>query len=130
MTKQQQLIMDIIYGSYRHLSAEQIFTAAKEQMPHIAFGTIYRNLSSMVSENMIRRIPMGEGEPDRYDRNVIEHGHAVCTVCGEMCDVDTSGLRDFLHARTDVDFNSFELCLKYICANCRNEAENGIQHTI
>lgn len=130
MTKQQQLIMDIIRGSREHLTAEQIFMQAKQTMPRIAFGTIYRNLSAMVSDGQIRRITVGEGEADRYDRTVTEHGHILCTVCGEMRDVDTDGLRELIRSKTGIEFDTYELCLKYVCKNCRSSAQDDPQRTL
>lgn len=127
MTRQQQLIKDIIYGSHEHPTAEEIFNLAREKMPHIAIGTVYRNLSAMAAENMIRRIPMGDGEPDRYDRTVTEHAHAVCSVCGRVSDVDTTGFREFMSARAGFAFDSFEISLRYVCDECRQVGSGDAQ---
>lgn len=42
MTKNGKMIMEIIYASEEHLTAEQIFLRAKEQAPRIVLATIYK----------------------------------------------------------------------------------------
>lgn len=91
MTKQRRLIADIIHASCEHLSAEQIYHAAHAQMPSIAVGTVYRNLSIMVEEGEIRRIPVAGGS-DRYDRSLHPHDHLLCIRCGAVCDIGDTPL--------------------------------------
>ena len=55
MTKQRQLILDIINRSCSHPSAEEIYREAKQIMPSIALGTVYRNLGLMAKDGEIRR---------------------------------------------------------------------------
>ena len=43
MTKQRKLILDIINNSDRHLTAEEVFFIAKEQMHGMAMATVYIN---------------------------------------------------------------------------------------
>ena len=45
MTRQRTLILDIMRQECpNHLTADEIFARAREQMPRIARGTVYRNL--------------------------------------------------------------------------------------
>ena len=44
MTRQRQLIYNIIQRADDHPTAEMIYARAKAEMPSIAFGTVYRNL--------------------------------------------------------------------------------------
>lgn len=48
MTRQRQLIYNIIQRADDHPTAEMIYARAKAEMPSIAFGTVYRNLKLMV----------------------------------------------------------------------------------
>ena len=52
MTKQRKLILDIINSSDRHLTAEEVFFIAKEQMPGIAMATVYNNLNYLSCHNL------------------------------------------------------------------------------
>ena len=44
MTRQRALILEILQHSPKHLTADEIFAIAREKMPGIARGTVYRNL--------------------------------------------------------------------------------------
>ena len=67
MTKQRQLILNIVNRSCGHPTAEDIFLAAREAMPGIAFATVYNNLNALTQLKLIRRVLM-HGGPDCYDR--------------------------------------------------------------
>ena len=48
MTRQKALILEIMRTQRpQHLTADEIFCHARQQMPHIARGTVYRNLKLM-----------------------------------------------------------------------------------
>ena len=48
MTRQRALILDIMREkSPQHLTADELFNEARLRIPHIARGTVYRNLKMM-----------------------------------------------------------------------------------
>lgn len=123
MTKQRQLIAGIIHTSPGHLTAEEIYLAARTKMPSIAVGTVYRNLALMVTDGEIRRIEVA-GSSDRYDRNLHPHDHLLCTRCGAVCDL---GDRPLIPVDTLTDrlpgawqYSSHELVVRCICPDCQN----------
>ena len=85
MTKNGKLIMEIIYASNDHLTAEQIFLRAKETAPGMVLATVYNNLKTLVAEGLVRRVTMEDG-PDRYDRPM-RHDHLICVKCGKISDL-------------------------------------------
>lgn len=83
-TKQKNVILDIINNSYDHLTAYQIYDIARNKIPNISLGTVYRNLSNLVTEGKIRKLKV-DGV-DRFDRN-IKHSHFICHQCGNIIDI-------------------------------------------
>ena len=83
MTRQRALIARILRTAGRHLTAEEIFQLARQSMPSIAVGTVYRNLRLMSEDGELRRIEAAGG-PVRYDANLSPHGHLVCRICGRL----------------------------------------------
>ena len=55
MTRQRALILEILQHSPKHLTADEIFAIAREKMPGIARGTVYRNLKLMEQAMEIAR---------------------------------------------------------------------------
>ena len=76
MTRQRALILEILQHSPKHLTADEIFAIAREKMPGIARGTVYRNLKLMEQAREIARLEMPDG-PDRFDK-------AVAAKCGAV----------------------------------------------
>lgn len=123
MTKQKRLILDIIENSHRHPTAEEVFFEAREAMPNIALGTVYRNLNSLADEGLVRRITLA-GTPDRFDKTKVQHDHLVCQVCGKLKDVFLSGIAEEIKNKSGNDIISYELNAYYVCDECKHCAEN------
>ncbi len=118
MTEQRRLITEIIKTTDSHMTAEQIYMLAKEQMPCIAIGTVYRNLGVMERDGEILRITIPNA-PDRYDRNVRFHEHMLCRRCGTLEDIWLEGLLEVMNGMTEMQIESYELALYGVCQNCQ-----------
>jgi len=118
MTKQRMIILETIREVERHMTAEEIFEAAKEKMPNMAMATIYNNLKALTQEGKIRRIQVA-GEPDRYDRNMIFHEHLVCEECGEMTDAWPGELKEGLEKKLGIALTRYQLTLYHVCDSCQ-----------
>ncbi|MDR0290049.1 MAG: transcriptional repressor [Treponema sp.] len=117
MTKAQKAILDVVKGSGKHLTAEQIFFAVKEQLPGVALGTIYRNLNNFAEDRKIRRIRRADA-PEFFDANMSLHNHIVCAKCGTIGDISIIGLDDFIRTQTGMGILSVDMTLGYICPEC------------
>ncbi len=84
-TRQRQTVLDIIRAYRNHLSAEQIYLAARETDAKISRGTVYRNLNLLVEIGEIRHVKLPG--VDRFDWRQERHYHLLCTDCGKVCDV-------------------------------------------
>ena len=124
MTKQRQVIWDVIQSAPGHLTAEQIYQLAKKQLPQIAMGTVYRNLGLMVQDGEIQRIESAGG-PDFYDKNNAPHEHFYCVSCGSLIDMDVPDLKQFLQERTGEPILSCQLSVRYVCRSCRKSQLGG-----
>ena len=119
-TKQKKLILDIVENSYSHYNADQIYHKARESMPNISLGTVYRNLNNLVDEELVRRIKTYDGI-DRFDHNKDCHAHFICNRCDIFIDVDnTKQINDYISGNRVM---SCEVIYKGICKSCL-EKEN------
>lgn len=117
ITKQKQIILDIIMADRTHPTADEIYLKAKQRLPSIAVGTVYRNLNIMCDAGEIRRIPVPDGA-DRYDRSVVPHDHILCKKCGRMVDIKIDGLAQFIEKQAEISVGSYELHIQGICKEC------------
>lgn len=124
MTKQRQVIKQIIRETDEHLTAEQIYIQAIKRMPSIAIATVYRNLSLMVRTGEIRRVSVLNA-PDRFDRTMLPHNHMICDTCGKFVDVSLPELQAFLETKIEEPILSYELTIRTICAECADRKQEG-----
>lgn len=119
MTKQKKIILDIIQNSMSHLTAEEIFSLAKNEVPSISLGTVYRNLGVLADEKLIRKLTTPFGK-DAYDKSIIPHGHIICPVCGKIDDYNSDDV-DHIIKRDFEEFVSYELNITRVCNYCSNK---------
>lgn len=118
MTKQRELIMNILKQSDRHLTADEIFFLAKLKMPSIAMATVYNNLNAMNDAGIIKRIHI-DGSADCFDKNTEPHSHALCDRCGKIADFRLPTLPAELAEVLNSEIVDYELTVHYICPDCR-----------
>ena len=123
VTKNAQLILDIIARSSGHLTAEQIHMVLRESGHRMALATVYNNLAQLHGEGRVRKVCV-EGYPDRYDK-MTRHDHLVCRVCGKLSDVHFKDLTELLQSQTDEELLSYDLQVSYICPACRRAAHGA-----
>lgn len=125
MSVQRNVILQVIQASDRHLSADEIYWEAKQLLPSIAVGTVYRNLNLLTKEGLLVRIPMPEGA-DRYDRNPEPHDHYVCTVCGMLLDMQLGDLTALMERATGAEITQYTVCASGICPGCRAKKRDAL----
>ncbi len=84
-SRQREAIKAYLCDRKDHPTADMIYTGLREEYPNISLGTVYRNLSLLVSLGEIRKIN-SEGA-DRYDGQMEPHSHFICKNCGSVQDV-------------------------------------------
>ena len=85
-SKHRELIKDFLTGNTSHPTADDIYLFLREHHPDISLATVYRNLRQLSEGGEVRCIDVGDGK-DRFDYNVNEHAHFLCTSCGKVYDV-------------------------------------------
>ena len=117
MTKQRELVLDVVRENKEHHTAAEIFAIAKMRMPTISRATVYNNLKTLENMGLIRRIT-GDDAFDRYDSAFVPHGHMVCTECGKMWDFSIDNLDGMISDAVGRDFSSYELKVRILCKRC------------
>ena len=119
MTKQRELVLEVVRANKEHHTAAEIFAIAKMQMPTISRATVYNNLKTLENMGLIRRIT-GDDAFDRYDSAFVPHGHMVCTECGKMWDFNIANLDGMISDAVGQDFTSYELKVRILCKKCES----------
>ncbi len=77
--------------SERHLTAEQVFDRARQQLPDLGRATVYNALSELVRAGLLQVVEVRGAL--LYDANLDpEHHHFRCSSCGRLYDVYLEGV--------------------------------------
>lgn len=120
MTKQRELILQILNQADRHLTADEIFFLAKLKMPGIAMATVYNNLNAMNDLGLINRVHV-DGGADCFERDVDRHDHAICDGCGKLTNLHLADFSTQLRNTLGSEINSYNLTVHYLCPECRKK---------
>lgn len=119
MSKQRQVVLDVVLNSSDHPSAEMVLARCKEVMPSINLATVYRNLNALVSEGLVIKVVAAGG--DRFDKTIKNHAHFQCTACNSVSDVMGVDLLEVANKCNDgFAVKMVDLTIKGLCPNCNN----------
>lgn len=123
-TKQKKLILDIISRDPSSLSAEQIHSAARLDLPSLALTTVYRNLESLVQQQKISRLIYPDGVT-RYQTAAASHEHQLfCLDCGKHAEIPYCPLECLsqqIESDTGYAIVSHKIDLYGYCADCQKK---------
>lgn len=89
-SKKREAILEVIRGTRTHPTADWVYQQLKPLYPDLSLGTVYRNLTVLREENLLRSVGVVNGQ-ERFDAIVEPHAHFVCERCGAV--IDLPGVR-------------------------------------
>jgi len=87
LTRQRQILLELIDRTGGHLDAEQLFRLAKQKDPKLNRVTVYRTLKMLKQGGLVDELDLmhWEGEQHYYEtRSKREHAHVICLRCGRV----------------------------------------------
>ena len=120
LTPQREVVLRVVRESAEHLTAAEIYAAARRIRPSLSYATVYNSLRYLKAAGLVREITFGNGA-SRYDRETARHDHALCTRCGALLDFDlaeTTALMRLAARRSRFKPESIHLTLMGVCPAC------------
>ncbi len=120
-TRQRRVVYETVKGTLNHPTADWVFEKVRATLPNISLGTVYRNLSVLKDEGLVREI-YGIDRRAHYDGNTSPHAHFICTDCGAISDVHSTLDHDWRSLKELVGCEVAEQRIEFlgICAACRH----------
>src|SRR4051794_4927994 len=87
LTKQRQILLELIDTSGKHLDAEGLYHLAKEKDPKLNRVTVYRTLKMLKAGGLVDELDLMHigGDQHYYEtRMKQEHAHIICLRCGKV----------------------------------------------
>jgi Fur family transcriptional regulator, ferric uptake regulator len=122
-TPARRLLLEALFGSQGHRSAEELAAEVRAHAPDVHLSTVYRNLEELERLGVIDSTRLGGG-PATYHLASAAHGHLVCEKCGTMIEVPDEIFADLVRlAVNDYGFtiNPRRFAVTGRCADCRQQ---------
>ncbi|MDX2267001.1 MAG: transcriptional repressor [Bryobacter sp.] len=87
MTKQRQVLLDLIDRSGQHLDAETLYNLARAQDSKLNRVTVYRTLKMLKESGLVDELDLlhKDGDQHYYETKMKrEHAHVICLGCGKV----------------------------------------------
>jgi Fur family transcriptional regulator, peroxide stress response regulator len=123
LTRQRSVVLQVVQATEAHLTASEVYEAARKLQPTISFATVYNSLRFLKEAGLLREITFGNAA-SRYDRETARHDHAMCSECGKLVDFDLPETVELLRAaarRSRFKAQSVHLTLVGLCPDCRSD---------
>lgn len=120
LTRQREVVLEVIRDSHEHLTASEVFAEAKSRLPTISFATVYNSLRFLKEAGHIAEIQFGNGA-SRFDRMTAKHDHAICTLCGKLVDIEMEHPAELIERAAKYSKfkpESLEFTLRGLCPDC------------
>ncbi len=123
-SRQRESIKEFLAGRTDHPTADTVYMNIRKLYPNISLGTVYRNLSLLVSIGEISRISGMDGA-ERFDPNTEPHYHFVCRECGCVQDIPLKPLKNLdrmAEEAFDGDIEGHTTLFFGTCMECQKKA--------
>ena len=116
---QRQVVLETLRAKHCHLTARELYEAARKDCPRLSLGTVYRNLNTLVEAGQAGRVAV-PGQADRYDWQTEPHHHFYCRACQQVqnIELDTAALEADLAACDSVRVEGYDLLVTGLCGGC------------
>ncbi len=127
LTRQRELIWEILAGRRDHPTADQVYDEAKERMPHLSRMSVFRILDTFCEIGLVHRVA-SRASVAHYDADTSRHCHRVCRHCGRISDWRYPLFDKIpLPESTEDGFALEDFWVTFYgeCRQCRERAESG-----
>jgi Fur family ferric uptake transcriptional regulator len=87
LTRQRQVLLDLIDKAGAHMDAEQLYARAKQKDPKINRVTVYRTINMLKDAGLVDELDLmhWSGAQHYYETRLKpEHAHVICLRCGKV----------------------------------------------
>ncbi|MFM8978891.1 MAG: Fur family transcriptional regulator [Planctomycetia bacterium] len=87
VTAPRVAILGALQGACDHPSPEVLHGRLRRVRPDLSLGTVYKALHAFAEAGLVHEVSVAGENSRRFDANLDEHHHLVCTQCHEVRDL-------------------------------------------
>jgi Fur family peroxide stress response transcriptional regulator len=122
VTRQRQLVMQVLQDNPGHLEVEAVYALAKASDPNISLPTVYRALAVLKEMGLVEDHTLGEDHVHFEAAPETPHYHFTCQNCGQVIEFDAPQIMQVaqdLSKREGLQVTKVHLLLRGYCAKCQ-----------
>ena len=119
-TTQRNVVLQVLTEAGRPLSPQEIFDAAKVEVPKLGIATVYRNIKALLENGILQPVEL-PGTAQRYEiAGKHHHHHFHCNSCGRVYEIEGCTITHEEHPNLPADFEVEDhvVVLYGRCADC------------
>lgn len=96
MTAQRMVIIDTVFSTQEHFTADQLLDWARERDRLVSRATVYRTLPLLTESGLVREMDFGK-DHKYYDPNYAEHpnhNHVICSDCDKIVEFESERIEE------------------------------------
>ena len=124
LTSQRQAIIDTVFNTEEHFTAEQLLEWSRERDKSVSRATVYRTLPLLTESGLVREMDFGK-DYKFYDPNYADHpnhNHIICQDCEKIVEFESdkiSKIEDEISHRLGFEVKSQRLQITARCAEMK-----------
>ena len=91
ITSQREAIIDTVFGTEKHFTAEQLLDWSRQRDKSVSRATVYRTLPLLTESGLVREMDLGK-DHTYYDPNYADHpnhNHIICQDCDKIVEFES-----------------------------------------
>lgn len=96
MTGQRMAIIDTVFSTNEHFTADQLIEWSRERDQSVSRATVYRTLPLLTESGLVREMDFGK-EYKFYDPNYADHphhNHIICKDCEKIVEFESARIAE------------------------------------
>ncbi len=119
-SRQRERILALLKETTSHPTADWIYAQLKPEFPSLSLGTVYRNLTILAEQGLVKKIQSGSTF-DRFEARINHHYHLICTQCDTISDLELpiyKEINDRASRMTDFQIQDHRIDFYGLCSSC------------
>ncbi len=124
----REAIYETLASTKSHPTAEWVYDQLKPSIPDLSLGTVYRNLTVFKELGLTKCVGVVNGK-ERFDADMSQHPHFVCTRCLSVIDVPIKrnfvdcNIYDYVAKECGVTVEDHNIVFYGFCNGCREKQD-------
>ena len=130
ITSQRQTIIDTVFSTEEHFTADQLLEWSRQRDKSVSRATVYRTLPLLTASGLVREMDFGK-DHKYYDPNYADHpnhNHIICQDCDKIVEFESEKIDQIENEITQRLGFSVKTQRLQITASCEELKTRGSCH--